>query len=409
MTEHQLTGEAGVTAEVQDFYERYPYPRPVDDLDNYRRLWSDPQRRRAEFHLFWPRRAFREDFSILVAGCGTSQAAKYALRWPAAQVTGIDFSERSIRCTEVLKTKYQLANLELKHLAVEQAGELGGTFDQIICTGVLHHLQDPSTGLSALRRLLAPDGTMHVMVYAPYGRAGIYMLREFCQRVGIQATDQGIREVIVALGSLPPNHPLCNLFRDSPDSRDEATLADALLHPQDRAYSVDQLFDFITANGLTFTRWLTQAPYSPLCGVMQRIPQLSRTALSMQQQYAAVELLRGTMARHSAILTSECGGASCQIRFDGESFLDYVPIRRSDTINVRERLPAGAAAVLINRLHSYTDLYMPIDGSQARLVESIDGRRTVGELIGKHTAPDDARNFFEQLWRMDQIVFDAHV
>ena len=365
MTEQQLTGEAGVTAEVQDFYERYPYPRPVDDLDNYRRLWSDPQRRRAEFHLFWPGRAFREDFSILVAGCGTSQAAKYALRWPAAQVTGIDFSEKSIRCTQELKTKYQLANLELKHLAVERAGELGRSFDQIICTGVLHHLPDPDAGLGALRRLLNPDGTMHVMVYAPYGRAGIYMLREFCRRVGIQATDQGIREVIVALGSLPPNHPLCNLFRDSPDSRDEATLADALLHPQDRAYSVDQLFDFITANGLTFTRWITQAPYSPLCGVMQRIPQLSRTTLSMRQQYAAVELLRGTMARHSAILTSAGGGASRQIRFDGEAFLDYVPVRRSDTINVRERLPAGAAAVLINRMHSYTDLYLPINASQS--------------------------------------------
>src|SRR5262245_22152708 len=35
---------------------------------------------------------YREDLPILIAGCGTSQAPKYALRWPAAQVTGIDFS-----------------------------------------------------------------------------------------------------------------------------------------------------------------------------------------------------------------------------------------------------------------------------------------------------------------------------
>ena len=367
MKEQEPTREARVAAEVQDFYERYPYPQPVDDLDNYRRLWSDPQRRRAEFHLFWPGRAFREDFSILVAGCGTSQAAKYALRWPNAHVIGIDFSEKSIRCTEALKRKYQLANLELKQLAVERATELGRTFDQIISTGVLHHLLDPAAGLGALRSLLNPDGAMHIMLYAPYGRTGIYMLRDFCRRVGIHATDQGIRDVIVALGSLPPNHPLCNLFRDSPDSRDEATLADALLHPQDRAYSVDQLFDFVEANGLRFSRWMTQASYSPLCGVMPRIPQLSRDALSMRQRYAAVELLRGTMARHSAILTAENGDASRHIRFDGDTFLGYVPIRRSDTITVQERLPAGAAAVLINRLHSYTDLYMPVNASQKRL------------------------------------------
>jgi hypothetical protein len=28
-------------AQVQDFYERYPYPRPLDSLDEYRRLWQD--------------------------------------------------------------------------------------------------------------------------------------------------------------------------------------------------------------------------------------------------------------------------------------------------------------------------------------------------------------------------------
>jgi hypothetical protein len=31
--------------DVQAFYERYPYPGPVDSLDDYRQLWADPQRR----------------------------------------------------------------------------------------------------------------------------------------------------------------------------------------------------------------------------------------------------------------------------------------------------------------------------------------------------------------------------
>ena len=56
---------------VQDFYERFPYPLPVDSLDFYQRHWQDPQRRRADYHLFWPDQPYREDFSILVAGCGT--------------------------------------------------------------------------------------------------------------------------------------------------------------------------------------------------------------------------------------------------------------------------------------------------------------------------------------------------
>jgi SAM-dependent methyltransferase len=399
-------GNPALASEVQDFYERYPYPRPIDDLENYRRLWLDPQRRRAEFHTYWPRQPFREDFSILVAGCGTSQAAKYALRWPAARVVGIDFSATSIRCTEQLKQKYQLHNLELRQLSVERAAELEATFDQIISTGVLHHLPDPDAGLAALRGCLNPDGAMLVMVYAPYGRTGIYMLREFCRRLGIQATDQGIREVVVALGSLPPGHPLCTLFREAPDSREEAALADALLHPQERAYTVSQLFDFISAGGLAFDRWMLQAPYSPFCGVMQRIPQFARqTQLPAAECYAAVELLRGTMLRHTAIVSHPRAAAAQQIDFAGNAFLGYVPIRTPDTVTVQERLPPGAAAVLINRRHTYTDLYLPINAQQRRLVEAIDGNRTVGELVTERASLATTRTFFERLWWMDQIVF----
>ena len=42
----------GVAREVRDFYDRYPYPRPIDSLENYRRLWQDRQKRRADYHLF---------------------------------------------------------------------------------------------------------------------------------------------------------------------------------------------------------------------------------------------------------------------------------------------------------------------------------------------------------------------
>jgi SAM-dependent methyltransferase len=134
---------ATITKRVSAFYESHPYPPPVDDLQAYRRIWDD-QRRRAEFHLFWPADPYCEDRSILVAGCGTTQAAHYALRWPRAQVTGIDLSAESIAFTQRLKRKYALANLEVHQLAVERSAELGQRFDQVVCTGVLHHLPDPT-------------------------------------------------------------------------------------------------------------------------------------------------------------------------------------------------------------------------------------------------------------------------
>ena len=368
------------------------------------------------YHLFWPARAYREDQSILIAGCGTSQAAKHALRWPAAQVTGIDFSATSVRCTEELKRKYNLNNLQVRQLPVERASELGTSFDQIVCTGVLHHLADPDAGLRALRGVLKPDGAMHLMVYAPYGRTGIYMLQEFCRRIGIHATDEEIRDLIAALKALPPGHPLETLLREAPDFRQEAELADALLHPQDRAYSVPQLFDFIERGGLAFGRWVKQAPYSPHCGVMAKIPQAARLAqLPLAEQYAAVELFRGTMVRHSVVLYRDDNpGGPQPVSFAGDAWLGYVPIRMSDTICVQERLPPGAAAVLINQTHTYRDLFMPISTTEKRLFDAIDGTRRIGDIAERAlpSSPnksqlDMARTFFERLWQYDQVVFDA--
>src|SRR5215510_333085 len=386
--EEQHSPSRGVTAEVQDFYERYPYPRPIDSLEKYRWLGQDRQSRRVDYHLFWPLRPYRENLSILIAGCGTSQAAKHALRWPAAQVIGIDFSETSVRCTEELKRKYNLNNLQVRQLAIDRVNDLEMSFDQIICTGVLHHLADPDAGLRALRTVLKPDGAMHLMVYAPYGRAGIYMLQEFCRRIGIHANDGEIQDLIAALPAIPPGHPLENLLRESPDFRQEAALADALLNPQDRSYSVPQLFDFIQKVGLTFGRWIKQAPYSPHCGVVAKIPQAARLAqLSSAEQYAAVELFRGTMIRHSMVAYRDDNPGDPQpVTFAGDTWLRYVPLRLPDTICVQERLPAGAAGVLINQTHAYRDLILPIDSTEKRLFDAIDGNSSIAS-IAERTLP----------------------
>jgi SAM-dependent methyltransferase len=398
-----------VADQVQDFYNRYPYPAAVESLDRYRRGWQDTQKRRADYHLFWPDRPYRENYSILIAGCGTSQAAKHAMRWPAATVTGIDISETSVRCTEGLKRKHSISNLQVHQLPIDAVSQLGATFDQIVCTGVLHHLSDPDAGLAALRGVLKPHGAMHLMLYAPYGRAGIYMLQEFCRRVGIRPTDQGIGDLISALQALPPGHPLETVLREAPDFRQTASLADALLHPQDRSYSVPQLLDFIERAGLSFIRWVRQAPYSSQCGVMARLSQtLHIEELSPAEQFAAAELFRGTMVRHSAIVYRDDSPSLYRpISLAGDAWISYVPIRMSETICVQERLPAS---VLINRNHTYTDLVMPIDATEKFMFDAIDGDRNIGEIsqiaLGGQRQ-QAARTFFERLWWHDQVVFDA--
>lgn len=406
---------SGTMDDVRKFYDEHPYPPPVDSLDQYRKMWGNEDLRRADHYLTWPGERYRDNHDILVAGCGTSQAAKHAMRWPAARVIGIDVSATSVRYTQELKRKYDLGNLEVHHLPIDRVEELSKTFDQIVCTGVLHHLPNPDAGLTALRNALRLRGAMHLMLYAPYGRAGVYLLQEFCRRVGMTANDVGIRDLKIALKALPLNHPLQKLLEEAPDFANDAALADALLNPQDRAYSVPQIFDFLDASHLTFGRWIKQAPYSWRCGVISQIPQSAQIAeLSLPEQYAAVELFRGTMSRHSFIAyRNDAPQVIAGINFSGSDWLRYIPIRMADTISVRDRVPPQFAAVLINRAHTYRDIIMALDLEELRLFESIDGVSPIGDIIGKahgeSSQPllEGARVFFERLWCYDQVVFDA--
>ena len=98
--------------------------------------------------------------------------------------------------------------------------------------------------------------------------------------------------------------------------------------------------------------------------------------LSPAEQYTAAELFRGTMLRHSAIVYRDDGaGAAQHMDFAGDAWLKCVPIRMSDTLCLQERLPAGAAAVLINQTHTYRDLFLPIDATEKRLFDAINGDR----------------------------------
>jgi 2-polyprenyl-3-methyl-5-hydroxy-6-metoxy-1,4-benzoquinol methylase len=406
-------GQAGQASDaVRAFYEGHPYPAPLDSLDRHRELYRNPQRRRAQALLLWPTRKPRADRAILVAGCGTSQAAVHALREPNAQVTAIDISDVSLRHTRALQQKYGLDNLDVQRRAIEEVGQLGRKFDEIVCTGVLHHLPDPDLGLKSLRDVLEPDGAMHLMVYAAYGRAGIYMMQEYCRLLGIAPDGAQLADLGTTIAALPAEHPIAGVAWRAKDFTYPAALADALLNPLDRAYTVPELYTWLDRCRLAFGRWYAQAPYLPQCGAIAQLPHAARlAALPPPKQHAAVELLRGTMTRHDFVAYRDDRAEGGRlIAFGGDAWRRYVPLRLPWTLCVRERLPAGAAAVLINGTHAYPDLALPIDAAEDRIFSAIDGKRSIGAIL-RNTASkmgeEHARRFIERLWWYDQIVLDA--
>ncbi|MEM8745732.1 MAG: class I SAM-dependent methyltransferase [Actinomycetota bacterium] len=391
---------------IAAFYDRHPYPPPVDDLAGHVALAAEHVDRFAH-HRIWPSRRPESVRSVLVAGCGTSQAARIALREPGREVVGIDVSATSIEHTRRLVERHAISNLTVEQRPIEEAGALGRTFDHVVCTGVLHHLADPDAGLAALASVLAPGGALSLMVYAPHGRLGVDLIQEYCRILGVTTEPDDIADLVAALRELLPGHPLSRLLRETRDFHDDDALADALLNPRDRSYSVGELFDLLDGAGLRFGRWLRQAPYLADCGSISETPHRDRVlALPLQRQFAAMEAYRGTIDRHS-VIARRAVDSSDTGDLDGDDLLaadlaTAVPIVAPSAVTVTddERLPVGTAAALLDRGQSSRDLVMCVDRDQLAEFRAIDGERTVTDL---GIDPDLIR----RLVRHDLVVLDT--
>jgi hypothetical protein len=253
---------------------------------------------------------------------------------------------------------------------------------------------------------------MQLMVYARYGRAGIYMMQEYCRLLGIGTSESDLRELGLTLDALPLDHPISILLNRVKDFRKPEAMADALLHPQDRAFTVPELYAWLARCEMSFGRWYEQAPYLPQCGAIARAPHAKRLlGLPEPEQHAAVELFRGTIAQHNFVAYGDDGSKEIRaISFAGEHWRNYIPIRLPWAVCIRDRVPPGSAAVLLNPTHRHSDLVLPINAAQFHLFDQIDGRRTLDTILQSCGKTDDAvraLNFFEELWRYDLIAFDS--
>ena len=194
-------------------YEKWQYPEPIQNLESWLNnnwQWFDPSH---AHRILWPDRPYRPDIDILIAGCGTNQAAVFAYTNPAARVVAIDVSRPSLDHSRYLKDKYSLKNLELHLHPIEEVAALERDFDLIVSTGVLHHLADPGLGMKALADVLRPDGVAALMLYARYGRAGVELLQAVFRDLGLSQDEESLRIVRQTVASLPDAHPLHGYFR----------------------------------------------------------------------------------------------------------------------------------------------------------------------------------------------------
>ena len=316
--------------------------------------------------------------------------------------------------TQALKRQYNLKRLDLVELPVEEASRLGRAFDLIYCTGVLHHLADPVEGLRALRLALKPDGRLDLMLYGRHGRATTLVVQELMRRLHITATGEGAGKALCWTKSLPPDHPFWNSTVPIKDLESHEGIADLLLNPRERSYSVDDIYSLLRQADLRLQRFFYQAYYSPRCALPADSPLLAQLErLPPEEQYAVIELFRSSIRKHQFVACRDDRPESTyRPEFSGSAFTRYVPVFTPGIKIVKEDYSNGGKGKIHYPLHEIGNPSYVLDASELALLEAVNGHRSVASIAKKVAGKKNAksreepvRRFFQTMWKHDFLLF----
>ena len=390
---------------VAQQYQKWQYPEPIQNLDAWLAgnwQWFDPSH---AHRILWPDRPYQPDIDILIAGCGTNQAAVFAYTNRAAKVVAIDVSQPSLDHSQFLKDKYSLKNLELHLLPIEEIPSLNQTFDLIVSTGVLHHMAEPLVGMKSLAQALRSEGVAAIMLYARYGRAGVELMEAVFREMGLKQDEESLHMVKAAINSLAPNHPLQSYLSIAPDLQFDAGMVDTFLHGRDRSYTVEDCLDLVKSAGLVFQDWFMKTSYYPATLTEPANAFFAAVNhLPKEKMWSVMERIRTVNACHYFLATRPDRTEQCyRIDFAAAHALDNVPLWR---------LRCGVIGEEVIR----PGWRFQLDPQQLALMKFVDGERSIREIAaltaqtGRVADADQAGlenvalTLFEGLWRSDFIA-----
>ena len=386
-------------------YEKWMYPAPIQDIPEWLTTGYEACDPTHAHRIFWPDREYQPDMDILIAGCGTNQAAVIAYKNPAAKVVGVDISQASLNHQQYLKGKHDLHNLDLRLLPIEELPTLGLDFDLVMSIGVLHHMADPLAGMKALAGCVRPDGAIAASLYTKYGRAGVYMLQSVFRDLGLGQDEASVQMVKETLSSLPAAHPVQGYLPSMNDLHYDAGIVDTFLHGRDQSYTVEDCLELVASAGLTFQGWLYNAPYYPhellRPGSSKFLAAVS--ALPDADMWSVMDRIQLMKVAHGFLACRpERPKTSYTIDFSTLHSLDYIP---------DFRIKCGVSGAEAFR----RDWRLRLNEEQLAYVRRVDGHRTIREIAAcvaksgesSHSSKAKTERFgrklFESLWRLDFV------
>ncbi len=359
---------------VTQHYDAYPYPAR-DPKDEAKRLivGSPSQPVEIDHFVFGGNRDWSVPIKILVAGGGSGDGLiQLAQGLTSAKrpydITYIDLSTSARQIAQERARIRGLTGISFITGSLLDAGELG-PFDYIDCCGVLHHLPDPAAGFAALRAAVAPHGGMGFMVYAPYGRSGVYPLQEaFSSLLAGCDPKQRLARARAIYARLPADHPFKKNARVGDHLTSDAGFYDLLLHGQDRAFDVPDLLGVLAQTDWSLVGFCKPAQYDPQ-------PFLDAPCdLPAPEAMAVAEKLRGSIKVHVGYAVPV---AAARQPATGKA-LSAIP-----------HISGGKVSALAKIVHSGKPVALTSDGEKLQIsldprsaaaINLVNGQRTLGEI-----------------------------
>ncbi len=346
-------------------------------------MGSPSQPLEIDHYVFGGRRDWRRPFRALVAGGGTGDGAVMLAQLLAdcacpAEIVHLDISAAAQAIARARAEARGLAGVRFVQGSLLDLDRLGlGTFDYIDCCGVLHHIEDPAAGMAALAAALAPDGGVGALVYAPYGRTGVYQMQAALRMLaGAAPPAERLAVAKAALAHLPPTAWLArNPFVGDHKGQGDAGLYDLLLNPVDRPFTVRQVADLVAGAGLRLTGWIEPLRYRPEAFVADAALRARLATLSPLDRAAFAELWSGNMRRHVFYAVRTDNPAAVPPAPDNS---EAVPVpHQIDVAQLSGAVAAGQAMKVDFDGLAVRVALPPLAGA---IAAEIDGHRTTGEI-----------------------------
>jgi ubiquinone/menaquinone biosynthesis C-methylase UbiE len=347
--------------------------------------------------IFGARRPRSQPLRALMAGGGSGDGTMMLAQHLASagrpgEVTWYDRSTAARAVAQARAAQRGLGNIRFVNGSILELAQSGlGPFDYIDCCGVLHHLPDPAEGLRQLTSVLAPGGGLGLMVYAPHGRTGVYMLQDALRLLAPETEAPPAR--VETARRLWKQIPDTAWLKHNPWITDhteggDAGLYDLLLNPRDRAYTVTAFDALLRAAGLEVRAWVEPLRYDPDAYLSD--PKLrARTAtLGPLQRAALAEAMCGNMGIHIVYCVRAEDPPHAPAWEDPAS----VPVlREMDGEKLAKSLPAsGVLPVGFDGLR----VGLALPRLAPAILAQVDGRRCIGEMADALAARGIARDAF---------------